>query len=117
FRAEKALRDLDQRLSAIRLVADAIDARMASFNQLSQQRYRYQTELRGHRPEIVKAYCELLNNTHGGARLAAFREAEPDFTPRVPELRFFYGIESLARTRRAKTPADLSFSQSDGTPG
>ena len=56
-KAEKALRDLEYRLGAIRLVADAIDGRMAGFNQLSQQRYRYQTELRGRRPEIVKLYC------------------------------------------------------------
>ncbi|MFY8268330.1 MAG: hypothetical protein ACOVLK_02930, partial [Terrimicrobiaceae bacterium] len=57
------------RLAAIRLIADAIDARMASFNQLSQQRYRYQTELRGRRPEIVKAYCDAVNAAHEGSRL------------------------------------------------
>src|SRR6478736_5572081 len=108
-RAEKALRDLEHRLSAIRLVADAIDARMASFNQLSQQRYRYQTELRGRRPEIVKAYCDAINAAHEGTRLAAMREAEPDFTPMVPEMRCFYGVESLARTRRVRAAADLSF--------
>lgn len=109
-RAVKALRDLEQRLSAIRLVADAIDARMASFNQLSQQRYRYQTELRGRRPEIVKAYCDALNERHANTRLSQFREAAPDFTPLLPEMRFYYGSESLARTRRTKAPADLSFS-------
>lgn len=108
-RAGRILRDLEHRLAAIRLVADAIDARMASFNQLSQQRYRYQTELRGRRPEIVKAYCDAINATHEGTRLAALRETAPDFTPLVPEVRFFFGIESLARTRRAKAPADLTF--------
>lgn len=108
-RAEKALRELEHRLAAIRLVADAIDARMASFNQLSQQRYRYQTELRGRRPEIVKAYCDAINAAHEGSRLGAMRDAAPDFAPRVPEVKFFFGIESLARTRRAKSPADLSF--------
>jgi len=111
-RAERALRDLERRLAAIRLVADAIDARMASFNQLSQQRYRYQTELRGRRPEIVKAYCDALNAAHTGSRLGAMRDSEPDFAPLVPEMRCFYGIGSLARTRRMKTPADLSFAQS-----
>jgi Family of unknown function (DUF5716) len=108
-RAEKSLRDLEHRLSAIRLVADAIDARMASFNQLSQQRYRYQTELRGRRPEIVKAYCDAINAAHEGTRLAAMRDAEPDFRPLVPEVKFFFGSESLARTRRIKAPADLTF--------
>ena len=108
-RAVRALRDLETRLSSIRLVADAIDARMAGFNQLSQQRYRYQTELRGRRPEIIKAYCEALNHEHAGSRLSQLKDVEPDFTPLVPEVRFYYGSSSLARTRRMKTPADLSF--------
>ena len=113
-RAEKALRDLERRLAAIRLVADAIDARMASFNQLSQQRYRYQTELRGRRPEIVKSYCDAINAAHEGTRLAAMRDAEPDFAPLVPEVKFFFGSESLARTRRVKAPADLTFGTDSG---
>jgi hypothetical protein len=113
-RAEKALRDLEHRLSAIRLVADAIDARMASFNQLSQQRYRYQTELRGRRPEIIKAYCDAINDAHSGTRLASLRDTEPDFTPLVPEVKFYFGSESLARTRRVKSPADLTFGSESG---
>ncbi|MBK1882699.1 hypothetical protein JIN85_09740 [Luteolibacter pohnpeiensis] len=108
-RAEKALRDLEHRIAAIRLVADAIDARMASFNQLSQQRYRYQTELRGRRPEIVKGYCDAINEAYKHQRLATLRDAEPDFQLRIPEVKCFFGIESLARTRRAKVPADLTF--------
>ncbi len=108
-RAEKSLRLLEQRLAAIRLVADAIDTRMAAFNQLSQQRYRYQTELRGRRPEIVKAYCDAINRHHEGTRLASLRGDEPDFHPLVPEVKFFYGTDSLARVRRLKSPADLTF--------
>ena len=108
-RAEDALKNLEHRLSAIRLVADAIDSRMASFNQLSQQRYRYQTELRGRRPEIVKNYCDAVNAALAGRRTSSLRDTEPDFIPLIPEVRFFYGIESLARTRRVKNPADLSF--------
>ncbi len=113
-RAEKALRELEHRLSAIRHVADAIDARMASFNQLSQQRYRYQTELRGRRPEIVKAYCDAVNAAHQGTRLASLRDAEPDFQPLVPEVKCFFGSDSLARVRRVKAPADLTFSTDSG---
>jgi len=112
LRAEKALRDLERRLASIRLVADAIDARMAGFNRLSQQRYNYQTELRGRRPEIVKSYCDAINAAHMGSKLGSMRDAEPDFTPLVPEMRCFYGVESLARTRRMRAAADLSFSQS-----
>ena len=108
-RAVRALRDLENRLSAIRLVADAIDARMAGFNQLSQQRYRYQTELRGRRPEIVKAYCDAVNEAHADTRLSQYKDEAPDFPILAPELRFYYGSSSLARTRRVKPPADLSF--------
>ena len=108
-RADKSLRDLEHRLAAIRLVADAIDARMAAFNQLSQQRYRYQTELRGRRPEIVKNYCDAINAAHEGTRLGAMRDEAPDFQALVPEVKFFFGTESLARLRRTKAPADLSF--------
>ncbi|MFT4175872.1 MAG: DUF5716 family protein [Luteolibacter sp.] len=108
-RATAALKNIGHRLAAIRLVADAIDSRMASFNQLSQQRYRYQTELRGRRPEIIKAYCDAVNAASSGRRLASMKETEPDFTPMIPEVKFFYGIESLARTRRVRNPADLSF--------
>ena len=111
-RAEMALRQLEHRLAAIRLVADAIDARMASFNQLSQQRYRYQTELRGRKPEIVKSYCDAINAAHDGSRLSTLRDAAPDFSPLIPEVKWFFGIESLARTRRGKSPADLSFGPS-----
>ncbi|WP_367871393.1 Wadjet anti-phage system protein JetA family protein [Luteolibacter sp. Populi] len=109
-RGERALRDLERRLSSIRLVADAIDARMAGFNRLSQQRYTYQTELRGRRPEVVKSYCAAVNAAHAGSKLVSLRDAEPDFILMVPEMRCFYGVESLARTRRTRAAADLSFS-------
>lgn len=108
-RANLALRKLESQLSSIRLVADAIDARMASFNQLSQQRYRYQTELRGRRPEIVKAYCDALNDELAGTRLSQIKGTTADFPVLSPQLRFYYGSGSLARTRRVKAPVDLSF--------
>ena len=114
-RAEKALRDLEGRLGAIRLVADAIDSRMAGFNQLSQQRYRYQTELRGRRPEIVKLYCDAVNKAHQYGRFSTMKEMAPDFSPLVPEVRFFYGVESLARVRRTRNPVDLTFDHGRAT--
>lgn len=115
LRAERALRDLERRLASIRLVADAIDARMAGFNRLSQQRYTYQTELRGRRPEIVKSYCDAINAAHTGVKLASLRDAPPDFAPLVPEMRCFYGVESLARVRRVRAAADLSFNLDEET--
>lgn len=113
LRGDRAMRDLERRLASIRLVADAIDARMAGFNRLSQQRYTYQTELRGRRPEIVKSYCDAINAAHLGSKLGSMRDATPDFSPLVPEMRCFYGVESLARTRRMRAAADLSFSQTE----
>jgi transposase len=111
IRAEKALRDLERRLVSIRAVADAIDARMAGFNRLSQQRYAYQTELRGRRPEIIKSYCDAINAAHTGTRLGMLRDTEPDFAPMIPEMKCFFGIESLSRTRRSRAAADLTFGE------
>jgi len=112
-RADKVLRDLEERLSSIRLVADAIDSRMAGFNRLSQQRYTYQTELRGRRPEIIKSYCDAINSLNPGRKLGSMRDEAPDFNPLIPEVRFFYGIESLARVRKGRTVADLTFNSSE----
>ena len=114
-RSEQALRDLEHRLGAVRMVADAIDARMAAFNQLSQQRYKYQTELRGRRPEVIKSYCDVINEMHSSVRLASLQNTAPDFAPLIPEVKFFFGIESLARARRLRTPVDLSFDQGRAT--
>jgi hypothetical protein len=104
------LNQLERGMAGIKRRADAIDLRMAAFNRLSQQRYRYQTELRGRRPEIVRQYCERVNARHAGARFSEFSSSAADFTPLVPELRFYYGITSLYKPRRTKAPADLSFS-------
>ena len=41
--------------------------------------------------------------------MSQLREAEPDFALLSPECRFHFGTSSLARARRAKAPADLSF--------
>ncbi|MCB1226210.1 MAG: hypothetical protein KDK99_10400 [Verrucomicrobiales bacterium] len=108
-RALRSLVQLERDLAGLKRRAEAIDLRMAAFNRLSQQRYRYQTELRGRRPELVKAYCEALNEDLGGRRFAELRGDEPDFTPRCPEVRFFFGTASLYRPRRVKTAVDLSF--------
>ena len=62
--AVSLLTRLDRDLGGLKRRAEAIDLRMAAFNRLSQQRYRYQTELRGRRPEIIKAYCDAINTAH-----------------------------------------------------
>ncbi len=103
---------LDRDLGGLKRRAEAIDLRMAAFNRLSQQRYRYQTELRGRRPEIIKAYCDAVNASHTGGRFSEFGGQAADFAPRCVEARFFFGTESLYKPRRTKSPVDLTFGES-----
>jgi hypothetical protein len=108
-RAVMSLTRLEMDLSGLKRRAESIDLRMAAFNRLSQQRYRYQTEMRGRRPELIKAYCESINANHSGARFSELANKPADFAPMCLETRFFYGTDSLYKARRMKTPADLTF--------
>ena len=113
--ASTALLRLERALGGLRQRAEAIDARMAAFNRLSQQRYRYQTELRGRRPEIVKSFCEAINAQRAGQRFRDLAEATPDFVPRCPEVKFCFGVESLWKKRKARAATDLSFTSGRAT--
>ncbi len=104
------LQRLERQLAGLRLRAEAIDARVASFNRLSVQRYRYQSELRGRRPDMIKRYCDAVNAAHSGVKFNDLRIA-PDFDLAVPGVDFFYGIASLARPRRGRTPVALELGQ------
>ncbi len=114
--AATALLKLERALGGLRLRAEAIDARMAAFNRLSQQRYRYQTELRGRRPEIVKTFCAKINSLHAGQRFRDLADKDPEFQPRCPEVRFFFGAESLWKKRRPRAVTDLTFTGGRATP-
>ena len=104
--AEQQLTRLERCLGGIRAKAELIDARVASFHKLSAQRYRYQTEMRGRRPELVKAYLAAANAQFAGKRFADL--AEPaDFQLLCPEAEIYFGLESLARARRARPNVDL----------
>lgn len=107
--SEKMLRNVERKLASIRLIAESIDARMASFNHLSLQRYRYQTELRGRKPEVVKKYCDVINQLHEQQKTSHLRDQAGDFSPLVSEMKCYYGTDSLARVRKVKGSADLSF--------
>lgn len=109
--AAAQLQRLERQLSGLRLRAEAIDARVASFNRLSVQRYRYQSELRGRRPDMIKNYCDAINAAHRGSKFNELR-IEPDFTLATPEVDFFYGIASLARPRRSRSPVALELGES-----
>lgn len=108
-RAVRSLVRLEKDLSGLKRRADAIDLRMAAFNRLSQQRYRYQTELRGRKPELVKAYCQAVNQAHAGARFSDLVGTPPDFPALCLDVKFYYGTDSLHKPRRTKAPVDLSF--------
>lgn len=115
-RADETLLRLERNLGGLGEIARAIDERMAAFNRLSQQRYRYQTEIRGRRPEMVKAYCDALNQKHTGTHFRIFAGAAPDFRPLCPETRFLFGTDSLWKMHRRRTPADLTFATGRATP-
>jgi len=109
--AQTQMQRLDRQLAGLRLRAEAIDARVASFNRLSVQRYRYQSELRGRRPDMIKRYCDAVNAAHRGVKFNDLR-IEADFALAAPEVDFFYGFASLARPRRARSPVALELGQS-----
>lgn len=116
LRAQEALQRLERGLGGLGEIARAIDERMAAFNRLSQQRYRYQTEIRGRRPELVKAYCDALNTAHEGDHFRIFAHSSGDFRPLCPEIRFLFGTDALWKTHRRRTPADLTFTAGRATP-
>jgi Family of unknown function (DUF5716) len=109
--AEQQLSRLEKSLGAIRSKAELIDARVASFNKLSAQRYHYQTEMRGRRPELVKAYFAVVNEATCGRRFADLPDT-PDFQILTPEVEVYYGTESLARARRARPLVNLGLDES-----
>ena len=115
-RAIQDLQQLERKLGGLSEIAQAIDERMAAFNRLSQQRYRYQTEIRGRRPEQVKAYCDAVNAAHAGAHFRGFTNVSGDFRPLCAETRFFFGTEMLWKMHKRRVPADLAFAAGRATP-
>lgn len=116
IRANETLLRLERNLGGLGEIAGAIDERMAAFNRLSQQRYRYQTEIRGRRPELIKAYCDAVNTVHPNAHFRIFANTPGDFSPLCPETRFLFGTEALWKMHKRRTPADLTFNTGRATP-
>ena len=85
---------------------------MAEFSRLSAARYTYQTELRGRRPEQVKAYLDAAGRCYSGQSFADLA-GEPGLNLLSPEIEVFFGAESLSRPRRARPAVDLRFAQTD----
>ncbi len=109
--AEEMLVRLERRLGSIAARARVIDGRIAAFARLSAQRYRYQTEVRGRRPEQVRAFLQAADERYAGRRFADLDE-ESGMNFRCPEVTLYYGRESLSPERKTRLPVDLSLVRS-----
>lgn len=105
--AEKWLVRLERQLAAIPIKQRLIDGRMSDFARLSDARYRYQTEMRGRRPEQVKAYLDEAARLHTGKSFADLAN-QPGMTLLSPTVEVFFGNDSLSPARRQRLPIDLS---------
>ena len=108
--AEKWLNHLETLFAAIPDKQRLIDGRMADFSQLSAARYRYQTEMRGKRPEQVKAYMDRAAAEPHGRKFSALAH-EPGMAFLSIQGRVYFGRNSLARARKKRTPVDLRISK------
>lgn len=105
--AERWLLKLERHLLLIPVKQRLIDGRMADFSRLSAARYRYQTEMRGRRPEQVKEYLDEAARLHAGKSFAELTN-EPGMQLLSPLVEAYYGTDSLSRPRRQRASVDLS---------
>lgn len=114
--ATEALARLMKALTGIRLRADAVDARIASFHELSRQRFFYQSQVRGRRPEMVRQLCEAINRRFAGQRFNDLEEGQyrAEVAPwrglLAAEVEVLHGTASLRSPRRIRQPVSLDFS-------
>lgn len=105
--AERWLVRLERQLASLPVKQRLIDGRMSDFARLSDARYRYQTEMRGRRPEQVKSYLEAAAGLHAGKSFAELAD-EPGMTLLSPDVEMVFGLDSLARSRRPRAPVELA---------
>lgn len=112
--AGEELTKLIKALSGIRQRADAVDARIASFHQLSRQRFFYQSQMRGRRPEMARQFCEALNVEFAGLRFSDLdgprlsKMMSPWQGLLATGVEIFHGMASLRSPRRTRQPVSLS---------
>ncbi|ODU24805.1 MAG: hypothetical protein ABS95_01455 [Verrucomicrobia bacterium SCN 57-15] len=104
--AEDMLLKLERAIAGISAKQRIIDERIAEFSELSAARYRYQTEMRGQRPEMVKTYLQSADQQHSGSSFANLARL-PGMMILSPGVEFYFGHDSLARPRRARLPVEL----------
>jgi hypothetical protein len=109
--AEQMLLQLERGLGSIPSRQRIIDGRMADFSRLSAQRYRYQTEIRGRRPEQVKAAMRQADELHAGSSFAALAN-EPGLPLLSLQVSLRFGTDSLYRPRKARPPVNLALAES-----
>ena len=106
--AEQTLSRLDRELGGLPSKQRIVDGRVADFSRLSAQRYRYQTEIRGRRPEQVKEYLQAAAEKYAGLSFADLAK-EPGMRLLSPEVEVYFGRASLyRRARNTKLPVDLT---------
>jgi hypothetical protein len=120
--AEEQLERLLKALTGLRLRANAVDARIASFHQLSRQRFFYQSQMRGRRPEMARLLCEAVNEHFSGKRFsdldgATFAELTAPWRGLIATgVDIFYGTASLRAPRRGRQPVSLDLSDAKIAP-
>jgi hypothetical protein len=105
--AERWMVRLERQLASIPVKQRLIDGRMSDFARLSDARYRYQTEMRGRRPEQVKAYLDEAARLHVDRSFGDLA-SEPGMTLLSPTVEVFFGSDSLSRARRQRATVDLT---------
>jgi len=104
--AERWLIRLERQLAGIPVKQRLIDGRMADFARLSDARHRYQTEMRGRRPEQVKTFLDEAARLHAGKSFASLA-SEPGMALLSPQVVFYFGTDALSPVRRQRMPVNL----------
>lgn len=105
-RAERWLADLEKLVARIPVKQRLIDGRMADFARLSDARHRYQTEMRGRRPEQVKAYFAAAAEQYAFRTFASLAD-EPGLPFLAARVEILHGTDALSTGRRPRQPVSL----------
>jgi hypothetical protein len=114
--AEKWFSRLERQIASIPVKQRLIDGRMADFSKFSAARYRYQTELRGRRPQQVKKWMETVGTRYQGSSFSEL-SSQQGMDLLAPSIEFYFGADSLARPRKPRASVDLTFAPAEEKEG